>query len=97
MKRLSIQSIDFTPYMEPLKAFLEPEKCHNFDYNATYRLSDGTVVYAYWHDMTHSYLNLSADLRTWNYDRDEDAYYEISRDEALRPIFPLQINWPLLD
>ncbi|NTW49735.1 MAG: hypothetical protein HGB19_08435 [Chlorobiales bacterium] len=97
MKRLSIQAIDFTPNMEPLKALLEPEKCHNFDYNATYRLIDGTLVYAYWHGTTHLYLNLSTDLKTWNYDLDEDAYNEISRDEALRLIFPVQVSWPLIE
>ncbi|NTV45055.1 MAG: hypothetical protein HGB11_00670 [Chlorobiales bacterium] len=97
MTPLSIQTIDITPNMEPLTAFLEPEKCHNMDYNATYRLSDGTMVYAYRHDVSHAYLNISTDQRTWNYDREADAYYEIPRDEAILQVFPLQINWPQIE
>jgi hypothetical protein len=52
---------------QPLEALIGPALWGQFMYMGESAAPDGTPIMLYKHGMTRSYLNVSADLRTWRY------------------------------
>lgn len=66
---------------ETLKDVLGEDALKEFMFMASYQLVDGTIVHTYKNFISRAYINISDDLRTWEYTG--SGYREISRELAL--------------
>ncbi len=63
----SLPAVPSAPDWRPLELLLGPALIGQFMAMGEATAPDGTLIVLYKHGMTRRYLNVSADLRTWQY------------------------------
>lgn len=72
-KEIAFKKVDdkpmmfFDPIWEPLEKVLGRDACRGFMFMASYQLEDGTIIHTYKNINNRAYINLSDDLRAWEY------------------------------